>query len=153
MKKYFCIFAALLLAAALTACGGFTHIEDTNGDDTSLCALTEETLTANGTRSLANFSSTRRKNGEVSFRAEKMSGVRSIYCFRAKDGETYTLEISSALENGNLRLFVWCDGEILQDVSTGEAQTVFIDGVSGRCEVRAAAESAKFSVRVVRKRT
>lgn len=143
------ITAALLIAVTLTACGSVTHIEDTNGAENSLCVLTEKELTDKHPNSLSNVSVLNEKDGVTEFSVRKFSGVKSIYSFQAKEGGSYTFEVTSELEEGNLRLFVWCGGEILQEIAVGGAQTVTVSGVNGRCELRAAGESANFSMSIV----
>ena len=143
------IAVALLFAVTLTACGSATHIEDANGAENSLCVLTEKELTDKHPNSLSNMSVLNEKDGVTEFSVRKFSGVKSIYSFRAKADRSYTLEVTSELEEGNLRLFVWCGGEIMQGIAVGGAQTVTVNGANGRCELRAAGESANFSMSIV----
>ncbi len=142
------VAAALVIATVLSGCVSLKHIEDTNGEDTSLCRLTDDELTANRTQSLAYRLTKKESHRKLRLSVEKLSGVMVLCRFRAREDASYLFDISPELNAGNLRLYFWCDGEIIQDIALDGAQSVTISGLNGACELRAAAESASFSVRV-----
>lgn len=147
MKK----LSALLLALALllSGCGSLSHIPDTNGtEDFSLCSITQEELVAKSTHVLQQNTVTASSNGRVSFRTQKFSGITEIYRFTNRDGGDRVFTVSSDLTGGNLKLYFYSDGKILYDIPVGQTVTVTLPAVEGPCALRAAGESAAFSVEV-----
>ena len=148
MKK----LSALLLALAvlLSACGSFSHIPDTNGDaDTSLCSITPEELTASSVHVLERNTVRSTSGGRTSFRTQKLSGITEIYRFPNREEGGCVFTVRSAVTSGNLKLYFYSDGEILYDIPTGQTVTVTLPGGRGQCALRAAGESAAFSVEIV----
>lgn len=148
MKKY----TALLLALAvlLSACGSFSHIPDTNGDaDTSLCSITPEELTARSVRVLEQNTMRSTSNGRTSFRTQKLSGITEICRFTGQENDDCVFTVRSAVTSGNLKLYFYSDGKILYDIPAGQTVTVTLPGMQGQCALRAAGESAAFSVEIV----
>lgn len=151
MKKL--LLCALLLAAiALVACdASILQIDDTNGADNSqLAVLTDDELVDPMPQVIKYRSVHSDKNGVCSFRVEKMSGVEVLLTFDADTDATYTFTVSSSLTAGNLRLYICVGNAIVTDIPLGAAQSVTVSGISGVASLRAAAESAAFSVEITR---
>ena len=147
MKK----LSVLLLALALllSACGSLTHIPDTNGaEDFSLCSITQEELVAKSTHVLQQKTVSSSSNGRASFRTQKLSGITEIYRFTNRDGGARVFTVSSDLTEGNFKLYFYSDGKILYDVPVGQTVSITLTGVEGPCALRAAGESAAFSVEI-----
>ncbi len=139
-------FAALLLAVSLTSCGSLSHIEDTNGEDPALCSL-EQQLTDKTPDCLCNMFFESNTNGNYTAHTGKLSGVRELCSFRVDEGETLCLQVTSTLESGNLRIYLYRDGEIVADLPLGEEQIVELAELeAGAYFVRVAGESAKFEL-------
>lgn len=152
-KKITSVTALLLvlICALITTCACFfKHIEDTNGEeDISLCSITEERLCQSGTSYVVMAYVSSHINNTYNFSAEKMSGVRELISFNASSNNSYAFNITSSVTRGNLRLYFLNKGKIAEDVEIGGTDRVVISGISGKCELRAAAESAAFSVEVI----
>ncbi|MBE6703291.1 MAG: hypothetical protein E7585_07785 [Ruminococcaceae bacterium] len=141
------ILCALLLFPLLfTACG--RHIEDTNGADTSLCALTEEELLSKTASYSSVGSLSSHVNGKQTLRVKKLSGVYAFNSYLAQSN-SLTVTISTTLYAGNLRILLLCDGAHLADFTVNQAETLTLQNANGhRYEVRLAAESAKLDAEV-----
>lgn len=147
MKKLSVLFLAVALL--LSGCGSLSHIPDTNGtEDFSLCSITQEELIAKSTHVLQQNTVTASSNGRVSFRTRKLSGIAEIYRFTNWEAGDCVFTVSSALTEGNLKLYFYSDGKILCDVPVGQTVTVTLPGVEGPCALRAVGESTAFSVEV-----
>ena len=146
MKKM--ILVVLLFGVLLlTACT--SHIADTNGEeDYSLCALKPEELTATSPKYLKSFSAQKQTNGTYSIKVGKMSGVEKLFSFSVSADEPKTFVVTTHRTAGNLYLYVYQNGQILQEIPIGESQQITISGESGTCEIRVAAGSAAFSVEI-----
>ena len=139
-KLLACLLCALSLALCLTACVG--QIEDTNGEDTSLCAITDEDIAEKKPSYSAVGMVRSQVDGKQSVRVNQISGVYELDAYTAEGG-TLTITLSTTLYEGNLRVVLLCDGTYLQDIPVGEAQTVVIPDANGKYQIRLAAESAK----------
>lgn len=152
MKKLFKIFPLIFAAALLfCSCGAMAHIADTNGDeDFSLCEITDEQLTAKDPQYVRELSSITQNNNTIKFSVKKMSGVDIVYSFKADNKHTYSVTVTPSLTSGNLYLYWYHDGEIVQKAAVDEAgvYSACFDE-SGIYQLRAAAESAEFSVEIV----
>ncbi|MBR6776890.1 MAG: hypothetical protein IKM27_04000 [Clostridia bacterium] len=146
MKRIFAFTLTLALCAALCSCGAI-NIEDTNGDDPSLCSLTEEDIVSGypGSTTFGSSKSTS-KSGTV-FKAKKMSGVYTLDTFKpsSKD-DVIVLAVTPELRSGNLRVVLLGNGELITDFPTGEASTIRLEDPECEYELVLAAESAELSV-------
>lgn len=141
---------ALLLIAGL-AFSMFTlinasHIEDSNGSDTALVTLTEADLLANRPRSVSTGSVSSNINQKLSLRINKFSGVTDVTSFTAR-GSRLTIHFSCALQEGNFRVLLLCEGNYVADLPVNGSDTVIIDNPNGRYSIRVAGESAKFALK------
>lgn len=139
------ILLLLLLPLLLTSCLG--QIEDTNGEDTALCTLTDEQILAEHPSISTVGSVASRVNDKQTLRVNKLSGVYVFDSFLLQN-EDLSLTVSTTLHEGNLRIVLLCDGVYVQDVPIGEDQTVSIANANGRYQVRLAGESAKLDATV-----
>jgi len=147
MKKIFAIILALTLCAGLCACGMSVNIEDTNGDDPSLCSITEEDIVSGSIGSTTFGSVKTTFNSTTIFKVKKMSGVLTLDTFKsANQNKAYTVTLSSNLVSGNLRVVLLCDGKYAADFPLNETQTLVFDNPECKYELVLAAESAEFSV-------
>ena len=141
MKK---ILFCIMLVSVLLLCAscGFEHIEDTNGNDTSLCTLTQEDLLAEASSYISFGSMETRINDNYSYSVKKLSGVYRLIRFPA-EGSSLTIETSAVLTQGNLRIVLLCDGEYVADIPLAENQSITIDDPSGTYSIVLGAESAE----------
>lgn len=147
MKKSFVFLLALVSLVALCSCFESLNIEDTNGEDTALCSITEEDILAGNVGSTTFGSSKRTINDETTYSVMKMSGVLTLDTFKvpSKD-EYYVLTVTPRLKSGNLRVLLLGDGEYLVDFPLSETTTLFLNDPDMKYELVLAAESAEFSV-------
>lgn len=144
MKKLaiFLVIATLCLGFSSCAIG---HIEDTNGENTSLCQLNEEDIL--GINSITEvFSFTTTVNNKTTYKVNKMSGVKTIKKLSRIEGEALVINSNIVLKDGNFRAVVVCNGEIACDIPIGENQTTRIENPNGSYEIRIAGESAGFEI-------
>ncbi len=147
MKRF--IPLLLISAVLLCSCGlPLRHIADTNGEeDSSLCTLTEEALCAEHTTRLTYKTVRLRSGNKQSYKAGKFSGVETLFTFTYDADHPLTLTLQTERTEGNLRLFWWHDGEIVKDIPTNAFYSEIESfPENGRYELRAAGESAAFSV-------
>lgn len=141
MKKIISFICMLMCCFLISSCGA-SHIEDTNGEDISLCSLTEEEIFAESPSYLSFGSAMTQLNNNYSFKVSKLSGVYKLDKFSAKGG-ILVISANTVLEEGNLRIVLICEDEYVADIPVGENQSVTVDDPSGKYEIRLAAESAK----------
>lgn len=140
-----CLLCLMTLTTVLCGCG---QIEDKNGtDDHSLCTVTEEELVSNFTKFKSVGSVQSHIGDKFTLSVKKLSGVSSYYDFSVKESESKTLEFETVLNSGNIRIYIFGDGEIVADIPIGEKYTYVCNKV-GNYEVRVAGESANFSMTI-----
>lgn len=141
MKKFLLIALMLLICFSLFGCA---QIEDANGEENfTVETITDEKLCSSSTSSSAIGSVTVTKNGKTSFSVKKLSGVYDFADFRGT-GNAVTLEFSSEIEKGNLRMVIVHDGKIYADLPINCKDSFKIENAEGRYEIKFAAESAAF---------
>lgn len=150
MKKLLLCAVLLLSVLATVACdASILQIEDTNGaENAALATLTDAKLLDTMPQVVKQGAVRSDRKGVCRFRVKKMSGVEELYTFDADPDVTYHFTVTSNLTAGNLRLYVCAGGGIVADIPLGEEQSVEVFGISGIASVRAAAESAAFSVEI-----
>ena len=134
------LLCALLVLPSLVSCVG--QIEDTNGEDTTLCTLTDADITKKKPSHNAVGMVRSTLDGTQTLRVSQLSGVYEFDAYLAT-GEALSITLSTTLYEGNLRAVLLMDGVYLQDIPLGEAQRVTVKDATGRFQVRLAAESAK----------
>ena len=146
-RKLLCLaLCAILLLPCLTACA--SQIEDTNGEDTTLCTLTQEDLLGDSVSHNAIGMVRSQLGDKQTLRANKLSGVYEFNSYVA-DGGTLTVTLSATLHAGNLRAVLLCEGEYVQDVPLGEEQAATVENATGKYQVRLGAESAKLDATLI----
>lgn len=150
MKKLLLCAVLLLSVLATVACdASILQIEDTNGaENAALATLTDAKLLDTMPQVVKQGAVRSDRKGVCRFRVKKMSGVEELYTFDADPDATYRFTVTSSLTAGNLRLYICAGGGMVADIPIGEAQSVTVSGISGIASVRAAAESAAFSVEI-----
>jgi hypothetical protein len=153
-----------VVMALITILGGPSHIEDVNGEDTSLAVITMEDILSDRHQSVSFMSSTRTSgNGSgvrgqhddcdvqnLVFSCKKFSGVRTIHTTRLKSGNLL-LCITAEVTSGNLALVITVDGEYYCHVPVGGPRELIIQGADGMLvELLAARESAEVNLEVNR---
>jgi hypothetical protein len=133
MKKLFLAVISLVSILALSGCAA--HIEDTNGDDTSLATLTMEDLTAVSVSARGagtNIYSERRTitintihqtiyYDYLEMYGGKTSGVKNIMATELKAGESLMIACESQVEVGNLAvILISPQKELLHEFPIGE---------------------------------
>lgn len=133
------------------------QIEDKNGaEDFSLATLTEEELTQLNPTFYAIGAKTTSRADFCCYTVKKLSGVKPLFSVFLNAGETCEVSVSTGRSAGNLRIFVYLAEEkrILSTVEIGKDVLVRISAEkSGDYEIRAAAESAEFSVEIFDRRS
>lgn len=145
MKKIAMIFTAFILLFAFSSCA-IGHIEDTNGDDTSLCHYTEEDLVSKVTSHVEFNAVSSNLGRSASYSAKKFSGVKSLMKISYTGGIKLTINSSITVNEGNFRAYVLCDGEIVADLLFGENQELVIEAPKRSYEIKIAGESADVSI-------
>lgn len=141
-KKAISLMLVVLAFCLLLASCDAGQIEDTNGDEITLCTLTEEEIFAKYNSHVSVGLVNRQLKNEYRFKAKRFSGVYKVGKFKAQ-GKTLTIKSDAELDAGNLRIVVLCDGEYLADIPVEKGQTLIFDHPKGEYEVRLAGESAK----------
>ncbi len=144
MKKLVALLLIAILSLTLSSCS-LGHIDDTNGDDTSLCSLTEENILGNNSYTQM-VSSISTRGNTLTYKANKMSGVNTIKKSLQAQGEALVINSSIILNQGNLRVVVICNDEIVCDIPLGENQTTTIKNPDGKYDIKVAGESAGFEI-------
>ncbi len=146
MKKILVLILVFILCAVFCSCTAM-NIEDTNGDDPSLCSITEEDIVSGRVGSTTFGSSKVTSNSGTVFKVKKMSGVYTLDTFRSSSKDNVIiLTLTPELNSGNLRVLLLGDGEIITDFPIGETTTVLLDAPECKYELVLAAESAALSV-------
>ncbi len=121
------------------------HIADENGaGDIRVVSISDEEICGRD-KSVSYKSLTSSSDGLVTVKKGRFSGVKTITNITA-DGEPLTYNISTTLGEGNLRLVVVSDDEIVGDIEIGDNKILTIDGASGRYYLKIVGESAKFEL-------
>ena len=153
MKRYLCIGLLLIVCLSLAACDlkvnfNLNHIEDTNGaDDYSLTTITKEELLGNsGAVKLLSVRS--EGNDKIEYSVDKFTGVEMVEEVRVKDGVgSITFAVNTALTEGNMYVYVRCDGQIVGELAIGKDDALTIEKPTpGKYELCIAGESAKFKM-------
>ncbi len=142
MKKICFLLSFVILLSVCTVSCNIGQIEDINGADTALATLTEEEILRNGTTYTNYGSVTSEKDGVLSFRVKKLSGVYRVVQFNISKESNVQLNLSLTLTSGNLRAVLLCDGVLVQDIPQGSNQVIEIPNAKGSYEIRLAGESA-----------
>lgn len=146
MKKFLAIVLTLAVLAGLSGC--MSHIEDTNGpDDTSLTTLTDEDILGRSLSCTKLMSSTVTRGNTTRCKAGKFSGVEDLYESDLIWASGTTISVDAAVTEGNARLVLLLDGEIIHEFDVnGTGQTFSLGEFSGKLCLRIAGESAKYDI-------
>lgn len=144
MKKLIIFLLIATLSLTFSSCT-LSHIEDTNGDNTSLCTLTEEDILGNNSFTQL-LSSKSTWDNSLTYKANKMSGVNAIKKSLYAQGNALVINSTITLSQGNLRVVVVCDGKIICDIPLGENQVTTIENPNGSYDIKVAGESAGFEI-------
>lgn len=144
-RKGSAVILAMILLLTLTLSSCSFHIEDTNGDDISPVALTDEDI-IDGHSCVRNvFTSTTNSDG-THVKCKKLSGVTSLTGI----GSGKTLTYTAATTAGNIRIcVVSASGSIYADlILDGVPHTLTLPEASGlpAYTLRVAGESAAFTM-------
>ncbi|MDD3477338.1 MAG: hypothetical protein PHP32_00470 [Candidatus Izemoplasmatales bacterium] len=166
MKKFVLLFAMFLFTASLTAC--MSHIEDLNGDDTSLATINLDSSISSGSYSSTySLTSSSYSGGRtycfsyddidydnINLTYSMISGVQKVSCSDMSEGDELSLTITSDLSEGNLEIaVVGPNNTLIQTVTANATTTVTIPSTAeGEYFVVVGAESAKFSMSIIRER-
>ncbi len=156
----------VILLVLLIVLKSYDPIEDINGADTSLAVFTQDEVLAGGNGWDARFVSEGlygdHTNVAGKTKAEKYdydkcvyecgtgSGVKTMQITNI-ESDTLTLTIESALESGNMEIYILIDGSLYSTVPVGQVYETTMEDIAGKeVEVRFAAEGAKLSMTVIR---
>lgn len=164
MKRFFSIILMACISVMLTSC--MSHIEDINGDDTSLASIDLASKIESGSYSSRSSLSSTYYSGDSTYcfldddidydnmdiTYGLISGVTKLQCSDMSQGETLTLTINSTLTEGNLEIVVvGPNNTIVETVAVNEIVTVTIPSTDeGEYFVVIGAESAKVSIEIDR---
>lgn len=143
MKKILVIIISVVCLFSLASC--VSHIEDTNGDDTSLCTLTDSDI-INGVSSLSQGSVSNKRNDRGSIKVEKFSGVQTIDSINVRDVAENVI-CTVTVKSGNLRVVIVRNGAIFADLKTDGTEDTVTLTESGKYELKVAGESACFEMK------
>lgn len=147
MKKVLVSILAFILCAVFCSCTAM-NIEDTNGEDTALCSITEEDILSGKLGSTLFGSSRVTLNDNTTYSVKKMSGVLILETIKSSNKDTvFTLTLTPELISGNLRILLLGNGELVTDFPLDKATTFFLDNPECKYELVVAGESAEFSVK------
>ena len=160
-KKSFPTILIVLVAAVVAAVWlmmpGIEHIEDANGpDDTSLATLTEADILADSIADTG-FLSTHRGSIDlpggwsigsgVKISSDKLTGVTELLWADYLLPSDFYLNLSLfTVEEGNARLYVVNNDQIVAVLEPGEDVTCLLEDLTGRTAVRLVTESAAFTI-------
>ncbi len=164
MKRLITILVVFAFSFSLTSC--MSHIEDANGDDTSLVSIDLAAIIESKTYSSISSLSSSVSSGDKTYcfnyedidydnlelNYGKISGVTKIHCSDMSSEEELILTITTSLTEGNLEIaIVGPDNTILEWVEVNQTVTVMIPSTSeGEYFVVIGGESAKVSIDIVR---
>lgn len=141
-RLYISIAFILAMTLLLGSCT-YGHIEDTNGDDTTVVQISDKDIIGS-TSHTATLASKSRVDDSFTYNVRSLSGVYILGKHNVESGEL-TINMSTVLMAGNLRICVIKDGNIAADIPIGENQTLTLEG-NGLYEIKLAAESARLSI-------
>lgn len=124
------------------------HIEDTNGpDDYSLTTITDENIINRDIGALGNKRSTSILSGDlVEFSSKKFTGVTEILYNNYVGKSDFVLNLLNFnVTEGNLRMVVVHDGEIVAELEPGMFVEYRLEDISGYVSLRIAGESAAYT--------
>ena len=161
MKKLILVFVMVLF---LTGC--MNHIEDTNGEDTSLETFTIQEKLDSGSfssRSSTSFTSCSGGTtyatmyeeidcGNLSIRYNLFSGVDKVHATEANDGDSFTITIDITHQSGNLEVVLVNPNDEILGVYSLTTTTSFTvqDAIDGIYFVIIGGESAEFEIDINR---
>lgn len=164
MKKTIVFITLLFLSFTMSSC--MSHIEDTNGDDTSLETIdlvadveagsyssrTELAATVSSGDTTYCFSYDDIDYDNISLTYGKITGVEKIHCSDMNVGEELTLTITSTVLSGNLEiLVVGPDKTTHFEVEVNTTDTITISPTAeGEYFVVIGGESAEVEIEIVR---
>jgi len=143
-----------------------SHIEDTNGDDTSLETFDLESKVEQGSYSNISSLSSSASSGDTTYCFSyddidydtidlsygKFSGVAKVHCSDMNEGKELILTITSTVNEGNFEIVVvGPDNAIIETVEVNSTVSVTIPSTTkGEYFVVIGGESAKVSIQIVR---
>ena len=164
---FYAALAAVLVSTAVTlgtVFGGPSHIEDINGDDTSLAVITMEEILSDRHSSTMFMTTTQRSGSSsgvtgylsecdvrsLSLTCKKFSGIKTAHA-TIMESDTMLLHVRAEVASGNLELIITLDGEYYCHVPVGGRQVIRIVEAAGKLvELRIAGESAQMELSVSR---
>jgi len=122
------------------------QIEDTNGtEDFTIQTFTDSDITSNRSSRTTFNSSIITYNNNTKVKIGKFSGVYELESFKVSN-QTLVFNIESSCTNGNFRIVIICDDEIVNDVKINSNETITIENTNGTYSLKIIGESAKISV-------
>ncbi len=145
MKKIMILTICLCFVLLLSSCT-IGHIKDENGDDKSLCSLTDEDILENVSSYTQTAAITSNVGDRVVYKANKFSGVTTIKKIPYAVGEKMIIRSSIDVKEGNLRVVLIQNDKIILDIPLGENQTTIIEDSRRDYKIKIAGESAEFDL-------
>ena len=148
MKRFFCLFTAIVMCLTLVGCG--TKYEDTNGpDDYSLQTITDENI-INRDIGASGLTYTETNLADVvsssEYSAKNFNGVDQIYTvgfWGPSDIQVYIGHMN--VKSGNFRLVAINNDEIIFDFPLDAfGETYWFEDLTGDFSIHVAGESAAF---------
>lgn len=151
------IFSLILLVIFVLALTGCGHIEDTNGNDTSLVTFSMEDLAGKSiSRTQSGVSTVSERNRiTINTQFEEIdldylelsggitSGISNLMATELKAGQSLTIACESGVKSGNLAIvLISPDSQILHEFPTGKYDEVTITAeTDGKYFIRSGCES------------
>jgi hypothetical protein len=164
MKKYILMLVTVFLSLSIISC--MSHIEDSNGDDTTLETIDLESSIKDGSySSISSLTSSSYSGGTtysfsysdidydyVSLSYGKISGTTKIHCSDMGQGEELVLTITNQVSEGNFEIIVIGPNKtIVEEVNVNTTTTVTIPSTDeGEYFVVIGAESAVVTIDIER---
>ena len=153
MKNKNSKFLWILLAVAVIVFCGYSfltsdleHIEDTNGPDNyALTTITDENIINQDIGALNVKKSTGILNDGITFSSNQFTGVYQVFQTNFLFDSDFLMDIAGFFVNeGNFKMAVVNNGEIIAVVEPGLFATCDLSGLNGSFELVIAGESADF---------
>lgn len=145
MKKYICIILILSVLMSFAGCH-ISALEDSNGEsDFTLQTITEQDI-LEGMSTTTFMSSSVTLHNTTTYKAKTMSGVKELLSVTL-DNEPLDMVVSCEITNGNARLVLVVNDEIVHDFALNERNQRFsLEMVSGEVSLKLAGESCGYAV-------
>lgn len=142
-----CLVAGVI-AIVMLINSDFEHIEDKNGpDDYSLVSISDVQIIDKTMGCMGpGWSKSFKHPNKVKFHSDKFTGVYEVLYANYIGDSDFDLVITDfVVTEGNMKMVVVHEDEIIAVIEPGEYNEIYIEGLSGYVSLRIAGESAAYS--------